>query len=448
MDWAVVNIDDARSGATKTLIGRGRELALIGAFLDRAAAGGEALLLFGEAGAGKTALLDAAGRAAASEAGTRVLRAAGVEFEADMAYSALHQVLDPLQEELSQLSDTHRAALNVALGFGEGPAPDRLVVSNAALTLLHDAAATRPILVVVDDLPWLDRASAGVLGFVARRLTGSRVGFLAASRSEQESFFERAGLPEHELGPLDEQAASELVSTRFPTLVPRVRRQVLAEARGNPLALLELSTVLDGRQPAVLAQLPAVLPVSRRLLAMFGSRVTGLPAQTRQLLLLAALDGSGDPRIVDLARGGQQRVDDLAVAERARLVYVDQHTRRLAFRHPLIRTAVAELSTHDERRRAHAALAELWAEQPERRAWHLAEAATGPDEHIASLLEQAAHRIMRRGDGVGAVHALIRASELSPDGADRSRRLAAAAYIGAEVTGELHSAPRLLAESR
>ena len=177
----MVNFHSARSGATKTLVGRGRELALIGAFLDRAATAGEALLLCGEAGAGKTALLDAA----ASEPGTRVLRAAGVEFEADMAYSALHQVLIPLHEELSQLSDTHRAALNVALGFGEGPAPDRLVVSNAALTLLRDTAATRPILVVVDDLPWLDRASAGVLGFVARRLTGSRVGFLAASRSEQ-----------------------------------------------------------------------------------------------------------------------------------------------------------------------------------------------------------------------------------------------------------------------
>jgi len=194
--------------------------------------------------------------------------------------------------------------------------------------------------------------------------------------------------------------------------------------------------------------MPAVLPVSRRLLEMFGSRVTGLPARTRQLLLLAALDGTGDPRVVDVSRAGQHGSGDLAPAEQAALIYVDQRTGCLAFRHPLIRTAVAELSTHDERRRAHAELAELWAEQPERRAWHLAEAAIGPDEHIAGLLEQAAHRIMRRGDGVGAVNALIRASELSPEGADRSRRLAAAAYVGADVTGELRSAPRLLADSR
>ena len=443
----VANFPNAQSGALKPLVGRGRELALIGAFLDRAAIGGETLLLSGEAGAGKSALLDTAA-GAGTRAGTRVLRAAGVEFEADMAYSALHQILDPLQEEFSRLSDTHQTALNVALGFGAGPTPARLVVSNAAITVLRDAATTRPILLVVDDLPWLDRASAGVLGFVARRLAGSRVGLLAASRSEEESFFERAGLPQHELGPLDEQAALELVSTRFPTLAPRVRQQVLAEARGNPLALLELSSALDGRQPAALTQSLAVLPVSRRLLGMFGSRVTGLPAQTRHLLLLAALDGTGDPRIVDVARADQQRFDDLAPAERAALIHVDQLTRRLTFRHPLIRTAVAELSTHDERRRAHAELAELWAEQPERRAWHLAEAAIGPDEHIAGLLEQAAHLIMRRGDGVGAVHALIRSSELSPEGADRSRRLAAAAYIGADVTGELRSAPRLLADSR
>ncbi|MDT7715786.1 MAG: hypothetical protein QOH09_1778 [Pseudonocardiales bacterium] len=443
----MVDFDNAQCGVTKALVGRGGEFALIGAFLDRAAAGGEALLLCGEPGAGKTALLDATA-AAASEAGVRVLRAAGVEFEADMAFSVLHQVLIPLQEEFSQLSDTHRAALNVALGFGEGPAPDRLVVSNAALTVLRAAAATCPVLVVVDDVAWLDRASAGVLGFVARRLVGSQVGFLAASRSEEESFFERVGLPRHELGPLDEEAASGLVSSRFPALVPRVRQQVLAEARGNPLALLELSAAFDGHQPAVLAQLPAVLPVSRRLLGMFSSRVTGLPARTRQLLLLAALDGTGDSRVVDVARAGQQGLDDLAVAEQARLIYVDQRTRRLAFGHPLIRTAVAELSTHDERRRAHAELAELWVEHPERRAWHLAEAAIGPDEHVAGLLEQAALRVMRRGDAVGAVQALIRSSELSPIGADRSRRLAVAAYIGADVTGELRSAPRLLADAR
>ena len=220
-------------------MGRGGELALIGAFVERACTGGDTLLLFGEPGAGKTALLDAAA-GTASDAGTLVLRAAGVEFEADLPFSGLHQVLLPLLDEFGQLSAAHRDALNVALGYGEGPPPDRLLVSTATLTVLRQAAAASPVLVIVDDLPWLDRASAGVLGFVARRLADSRVGFLAASRPGLESFFERAGLAQHELGPLDEKAASGLVSSRFPELAPRVLQRVLAEARGNPLALLEL----------------------------------------------------------------------------------------------------------------------------------------------------------------------------------------------------------------
>jgi DNA-binding CsgD family transcriptional regulator len=441
------NFDDPQPGLTKALLGRSRDLTLMGAFLDRAGTDGEALLLSGEPGVGKTALLDAAADVA-SEAGTWVLRAAGVEFEADMPYSGLHQALLPVCEEFPQLSATHRDALNVALGFGEGPAPDRLLVSNAALTVLRQVAAARPVVVIVDDLPWLDRASAVVLGFVARRLAGSRVGFLAASRSEQASFFERAGLPQHELAPLDQEAANGLVSARFPKLARRVRQRVLAEAGGNPLALLELSAVSSGSQPGPLAGLPAVLPLSRRLQAMFASRVTELPASTRWLLLLMALDGTGDLRVLEASGARREGLDDFAAAEQARLAYVDQRSHRLSFRHPLIRSAVVELSTDDERRRAHAELAGLQADQPNRQAWHLAEAAVGSDEHVAVLLEQAAHRILRRGDAVGAVAALTRAAELSPPGADRSRRLAEAALMGADVTGELHTASQLVADAR
>ena len=241
-------------------MGRGGELALIGAFIERACTGGDTLLLFGEPGAGKTALLDAAA-GTASDAGTLVLRAAGVEFEADLAFSGLHQVLLPLLDEFGQLSAAHRDALNVALGYGEGPPPDRLLVSTATLTVLRQAAAASPVLVIVDDLPWLDRASAGVLGFVARRLADSRVGFLAASRPEPESFFERAGLAHHELGLLDDQAASGLLSSRFPELAPRVRQRILAAAQGNPLALLELPAALSGAQRAAAEALPVVLPL-------------------------------------------------------------------------------------------------------------------------------------------------------------------------------------------
>jgi DNA-binding CsgD family transcriptional regulator/tetratricopeptide (TPR) repeat protein len=430
--------------AVRRLIGRSGELAAIGAFLDHARTDGAALLIFGEPGAGKTVLLDAAAGMALA-AGTRVLHASGVEFEADLSFAGLHQVLLPLHEGFARLGRPHRDALNVALGFGTGQVPDRLLVSNAALTMLREAAAARPVLIAVDDLPWLDRVSAGVLGFVARRLGGSSVGFLATSRRGEESFFERARLPQLELGPLDDQAAARLVNARFPGLAAWTRQRVLAEAQGNPLALLELPTVLEASKSGALTPFPAALPVSTRLQAMFAARVTALPEGTRHLLLLMALDGTGDPRVVRAYDSGQ---NNLAAAERARLVYVDHRTRRLVFRHPLIGAAVVELATDDERRRAHKQLAELLTDQRDRQAWHLAEATVVPDEQVAGRLEQAAQHILARGDATGAVATLTRASELSPDRADRGRRLATAAYLGASVTGELDAASQLLDDAR
>jgi DNA-binding CsgD family transcriptional regulator len=439
-------LDDRRSGVAEVLVGRSSELAVISAFVERTRTGGEALLVFGEPGAGKTALLDAAADVAA-EVGTLVLRAAGVEFEADLGFAGLHQVLLPLFGEFRRLSTAHRHALNVALGLGEGPPPDRLLVSTATLTVLHQAAAASPVLIIVDDLPWLDRASAGVLGFVARRLAGSRVGFLAASRPGQESFFERAGLPQLELRPLDELAANGLVSSRFPELAPRVRHRVVAEAQGNALALLELPAALSGAQRAAAEALPVALPLSRRLQALFASRASDLPEPTRQLLLLAALEGTGDLHVLRAA-AGQHGIDDLAPAERAGLVRIEEGTSRLVFRHPLTRSAIVQLSTSGDRRQAHRALAAQLADRPEQQAWHLAEATPGPDEKVAGRLEQVAYRLMRRGDATGAVTALLRAADLSPNGPSRSRRLAAAAYVGATMTGEVDSASRLLAAAR
>ena len=423
------------------LIGRDGELEIIAGFLEQAAAEGGAFLLVGEPGAGKTALLDAAADAA-EETGIQVLRAGGVEFEADLAYSGLNQVLLPVFGQFERLGATHRDALNVALGYGDGPPPDRLLVSTATLTVLLQAAAARPVLMVVDDLPWLDRASAGVLGFVARRLAGSRVGFLAALRPGEESFFERAGLPQHELGPLDEQAANALVSSCFPELAPRVRLRVVAEAQGNPLALLELPAMLSGAQRAAAEALPVVLPLSRRLQALFASRAADLPEPARRLLLLAVLEGSGDLRVLQAAAGPRQ-IEDLAPAEQAGLVRVDDRTGRLVFRHPLTRSAIVELSTSGERRRAHRALAAQLADEPERRAWHLGEAAVEPDEKIAGLLEETAQWTLRRADAVGAVSALLRAAELSPAAADRSRRLAQAAAVGAAFSLETDTVSKL-----
>jgi len=433
-------------GVAEVLVGRVGEVALVSAFEERAKTGGEALLLFGEPGAGKTALLDAAADAA-SESGTRVLRAAGVEFEADLSYSGLYELLLPVFGEFGRLSAVHRDALNAALGFSESPPPGRLLVSAATLTLLRQVASARPVLVIIDDLPWLDRASAGVLGFVARRLAGSCAGFLAASRPGQESFFERAGLPRYELGPLDDQAANTLVGSRFPDLAPRVRQRVVREARGNPLALLELPAALSGEQRAAAEALPAVLPLSRRLQTVFAARVSDLPGRTRRLLLLAALNGPGDMRVLQAA-AGPHAIDSLAPAEQAGLVHVDDRTGQLVFRHPLTRSAIVELSASGDRRRAHRALADHLADQPELRAWHLAAAAAGPDEEAAGLLEQVADQLMRRGDATGAVTALLRAADLSPDGPDRSRRLTEAAYAGATMTLEVSRVPRLLAAAR
>ncbi|HEV7419590.1 MAG TPA: AAA family ATPase [Mycobacterium sp.] len=429
----------------ETLIGRRGELATVRAFIQRARSDGEALLIFGEPGVGKTMLLDAAADMA-SAAGACVVRASGVEFEAGISFSGLNQTLLPLLAELAHLTAAYRNALNVALGFGEGPAPDRLVVSNATLALLRQAAVARPVLVVIDDLPWLDRASAEVLGFVARRLAGSRVGVLGASRSAEESFFDRVGLPELELQPLDDRAAGELVLAHFPTLGAAIRQRILSDAQGNPLALLELPSAWNAEPRSPLEGLPSTLPLSRRLQALFGSRIAALPPPSRKLLLLMALDGTGDVRVLRIVDG--PTLCDLDAAEQARLTYMDRGSHGLAFRHPLIRAAVVDLATADERREANRVLAELWADQPDRRAWHLAEATVEPDEDVAAPLEQAAHRVLARGDVVASVAALTRAAELSPLTRDRSRRLAAAAYIGMDVAGELRSASRLMDEVR
>jgi DNA-binding CsgD family transcriptional regulator len=426
-------------------VGRGEELALIKEFVARARTDGDALLVLGDAGVGKTLLLDA-GAQVASEEGVRVLRARGVEFEAGMPFSGLSQALLPVFGEISELTATHRDALNVALGLGEGRPPERLIVSVATLTLLRMASVQCPLLLIIDDLPWLDQASAEVLGFAARRVAGSRIGFLAASRQEEESFFGRVGLPELPLLPLGAQAAGSLLDARFPTLASSVRDRILAEAQGNPLALVELPAALNEAQRLAIDELPATLPLGRRLNGLFASRLRQLPAESRHLLLVMAFDRTGECRLLKTT-AADPWLRHFAAAEQAGLAYVNETTHRPAFRHPLIRSAVVECATGDERRRAHLELADLWAEQADRRAWHLAQASVGPDEQVAESLEAAAYQILRRGDGAGAIAALTHAAELSAQGAERGRRLAGAAYIGADVTGQLNHASQLLAKA-
>jgi len=427
------------------LVGRDQDLAVIRAFVDAASAQGAALMLSGEPGAGKSALLDAADEMAGT-AGLRVLRAAGAESE-DVSFSGLNQILFPLRAELGQLDDVQRNAMNAALGFSDGQTCDRLVLSNAALVLLGLAAADRPLLVIIDDLQWMDPASARVLGFVARRLSGSRVGFLAAERVGAVGTV-NLNIPRYDVLPLDAEASMRLVAARFPELTPGVRQRIVAEAQGNALALLELPAALSDRQRTALAALPAVLPLTRRLRAQLASQICELPASTGYLLLLAALEGTGNLSLLRAAAAGQWELADLAPAEQAGLIHVDQYTGKVVFRHPLLRSAVVERSASNAIRRAHQALAAQLSNEPERRVWHLAGAAIEPDGEVASLLEQAARQAQCRGAATHAVTALMRAAQLSPHDGDRSRLLAEAACLSATVTGELPLVPQLLAETR
>jgi len=262
---------------------------------------------------------------------------------------------------------------------------------------------------------------------------------------------ELAGLPAHRLDPLVDDAAIDLVARRFPVLDQRLRRRVLSEAQGNPLALLELPTALAGTRRTLSPGLPSYLPLTRRLQSLFGARVSDLPPAAREALLLAALDGTDDLPIVRAAVGLRAGDDPLVHAVRARLVWVDEQRGYLSFRHPLIRSAVVELSSDEERRRAHRTLALVlqdYPDHPDRRTCHLAQAAIEPDEEVASLLEQMAHRVLRRGDGTGAVSALTRAADLSPARSDRARRLAEAAFIGSDLRGESGNASQWLLDAR
>ncbi|MYS85358.1 AAA family ATPase [Streptomyces sp. SID5474] len=417
------------------LVGRERELGVLHGFVDAVATDGGSLLVVGEAGVGKTSLLDAA-TAHAARLGMRVLRVSGVEFEAQVSFAGLHQLVAPLAAEPAVLPADARRAIDVAVGLAQGPAPDRLALTNALLALLSDAAGRDAVLVVVDDLQWLDRASATLFAILARRLGGSRIGLLGVVRTGEGSVFEDAGLAEIAIGPLDDDDAAVLLAEAFPELPPRAARQVITEAQGNPLALIELPAHVG---PTAAEPPLGRTPVGRRLRLTFARRIEALPADTRAHLLLAALDGTGElfPAI---------SVGELEPAERARLIRIHPVTRGIRFRHPLTRSAVVELSTEEERRGAHRRLAERHPAGSERRAWHLAEAASSPDEQIAQLLEEAALRTKGRGDPVGAIGLLLRAAELSPEPDDHHRRAMFATYLGADITGDLTDPRALLAE--
>jgi DNA-binding CsgD family transcriptional regulator/tetratricopeptide (TPR) repeat protein len=429
------------------LVGRAADLAVVRDFVDTAAAGGAALLLTGEPGVGKSVILDAAEELARAS-GATLLQVTGLEFEAQVGLAGLDRLLTPLRPHLSGLPDGAGDALAIALGLRDGPAPDRLLISNSALALLRLGARARALLMVIDDAHWLDRASALTLTFIARRLTGTRVGLLIATRSGAGGVFEESGLglPRHHLEPLDGAAAGLLLGSRFPGLARRVHRRLLAEAQGNPLALVELPAGLNPDQQSGHAPLPKVPQLSGRLGTLFADRITRLPVPARRMLLLAALQGTGDLQTIASAYAADTG-PALTAARDAGLIEVDEDAQRLRFRHPTVRSTIVEMSADIERRRAHRALASILSDGSDQ-VWHRAAAASTADAEVADALERVAEQAMRRGDTAGAIAAMERAAELSPAAADQARLLNSTALIGAEVTGDLHRAAQLIDQAQ
>ena len=398
---------------------------------------GGALVLRGDPGVGKTTLLDAA-VARAEQVGRRVLRAAGVEYEAELAFSGLHQVLHPLAESFGRLPLVQQQALDQAFAVVAGPPPNRLAISVAALAVLEDAAGVRPVLVVIDDLQWIDASSIEVLLFIARRVAAFPIAVVASTRQSGS----RLGLPEVEVDPLGPALAEELLRMTSPELALAPLRRVLDEAGGNPLALVELPATLTARQRSGSDPLPDSLRLSARVEGLFADRIGELPTAVRFVLLIAAM--GAEVLATVLRAADEPDADVLGPAVAAGLVRVDGG--HVVFRHPLVRSSLVQMASPSERRHAHRCLAAALEDDPERRAWHLAAAAAGPDEEVAAAVEAAARSATRRGGATVAVASLTRAAELSPSPAARSRRLSEAAFL-ANQTGQFSRARALLDEA-
>jgi DNA-binding CsgD family transcriptional regulator len=412
-----------------SLRGRAAERATLDRLLQAVRRGeGQVLVLRGEPGVGKTALLD---DGIGSAPDLRVLRAAGVESEMELAFAALHQLCAPVLDRLERLPTPQQAALRVAFGLSGGEAPDRFLVGLAALSLLSEVAEERPLLCAIDDCQWLDEASALALAFAARRLLAEPVAIVFVTREPIQAL---SGLPELVLGGVDDEAARLLLAAgiRGP-LDEQVRDRIVAETRGNPLALLELPRGLTPAQLAGGFALPDVQPLTDRIEHSFLRRARSLPPDSQRLLLTAAAEPIGDVTLLWRAAGRLGvGPDAVAPAEAAGLI---EFGARVRFRHPLVRSAIYRAAAPSDRREVHRALAEATAAEvdPDRRAWHRAHAAAGLNEAVAGELERSADRAQRRG-GVAAMAAFLeRAVELTPDPARRGTRALAAAQAKLEA---------------
>jgi DNA-binding CsgD family transcriptional regulator len=426
-------------GRVVELAGRQAECGVLDGLIAAVRAGeSRALVLLGDPGVGKTALLEyLSGRAE----GCRVMRAAGVQTEMELAFATLHQLCAPLLDGLDGLPGPQREALRTAFGMSAGPPPDRFLVGLAVLNLLSDAAGKRPLLCLVDDQQWTDHASAQVLAFVARRLGAEPVGLVFAARVPGG---ELSGLPELTLAGLSEADARMLLDAALTVpIAAQVRDQIVAETRGNPLALLELPRALTPAELAGGFGLAGAVLLSGSLEDSFRRRVTALPDQTRRLLLLAAADPSGDAALV--WRAARRLGIGAEAAGPAAGAGLAEFGVRVRFRHPLVRSAVYRPATDPDRRLAHGALADSIDPEldPDQRAWHRAMAAPGPDEDVAAELERSADRARARGGLAAAAAFLERAVILTLDPAQRAGRALAAARIKAQA-GEFGTALDLL----
>jgi DNA-binding CsgD family transcriptional regulator len=399
------------------------------------------LVVRGEVGIGKTALLDYLSDRAFD---CRVARAAGVEAELELPYAGLHQLLAPFLKDLGHLPDPQRNALSVAFGLSSGDPPNRFLLGLAVLNLLAEVARERLLICLVDDAQWLDRESAQILGFVARRVVAEAVGLVFALREpSDEHVFE--GLPDLIVGGLDDRDARALLDSVIQgKLDERVRSRILAEARGNPLALVELAHDVPPAAWAGGFALPDTVPMPSQVEQIFLRRVRSLPQETQRLLLIAAAEPVGD---ATLLRRAAERLgigmDAASPALAAGLIELDS---RVRFRHPLVRSVAYRTATLTERNDVHRALGEATDpdSDPDRRAWHCARATVGPDESVAAELVRSADRARSRGGVAAAAAFLERAMELTPDAAVRGTRALAAARAKFEA-GAPDSAHKLAA---
>ncbi|MGO9489706.1 MAG: helix-turn-helix transcriptional regulator [Solirubrobacteraceae bacterium] len=407
------------------LLGRAKECTVLDGLIDDVRrAESRSLVLRGEAGIGKTALLHHV-TAAASD--LTVLRSAGVESEMELAYASLHQLCASLLDRLPRLPEPQRQALETVFGLSAGAAPDRFLVGLAVLSLLSEVAEERGLLCVLDDAQWLDHASALTLAFVARRLQADPVGIVFGAREPGE---ELCNLPQLEVKGLGNSDARELLDSAVMfKLDAQVRDRIVAETRGNPLALLELPEGLTATQLAGGFGLLDAQGLSGRIEESFVRRLVPLPEDTQLLLLAAAAEPAGDPLL--LWRAAERLDLPRAAAGAAEAGGLLEIRGRVVFRHPLARSAVYRSATAEQRRAVHLALAEATDEDtdPDRRAWHLAAAAAGPDEHVAAELERSAGRAQARGGLAAAAAFLERSASLSADSARRTERALAAAQI-------------------